>query len=170
MDSETFCREFLPARDRMFRLALSMLGDGAEAEDAVQDVLERLWSRRGDLGRYGNLEAMAVITVRNFCLDRLRAKGSRLKREEKVRAKAESESDIHTPVEMRDMGRIAGELISALPEKQRLVMHLRDVEGYEMEEIAVITDMDAAAVRVTLSRARKTIREKLQKIIDYGNE
>ncbi|MBO7325266.1 MAG: sigma-70 family RNA polymerase sigma factor, partial [Bacteroidales bacterium] len=54
------------------------------------------------------------------------------------------------------------------PEKARTVIHLRDVEGYEMEEIADIVGDDVATLRVTLSRARKTIRERTIKIMNYG--
>jgi len=170
MDSETFTTEVFPLRDRMFRLARRMLGDEAEAEDAVQDILERLWSRRGELGRYDNLEAMTMVTMRNACLDRIRMRDSRRRGGDRIRAWTETSADGRIPIEMRDVGRIAERIIASLPEKQRLVIHLRDVEGYPAEEIALIAEMEVVAVRMALSRARKTVREQLQKIIDYGNK
>ena len=59
-------------------------------------------------------------------------------------------------------------IMEELPEQQKMVLQLRDVEEYEFEEIAKLLDMSATAVRVTLSRARKTVREKLVKKHNYG--
>ena len=58
--------------------------------------------------------------------------------------------------------------IALLPEKQRAIIQLRDIEGYNYNEIAEIMEMDEASVRVTLSRARKSIKEKLIKIGENG--
>ena len=57
-----------------------------------------------------------------------------------------------------------------LPDKQRIIIHLRDVEGYEFEEIARILESDETSVRVNLSRARKRVKEELLNAINYGLE
>jgi RNA polymerase sigma-70 factor (ECF subfamily) len=59
--------------------------------------------------------------------------------------------------------------MKALPQAQQLIMHLRDIEGYDFESIGEILDMSENAVRVNLSRARKRIREQLSAnfIYDY---
>ena len=169
MDSETFSREVIPIRDRMFRLAKSMLSDHAEAEDAVHDVMEKLWLRRDTLSGYDNLGALVMVSVRNTCLDRIRSRKTRAKGNEAVRQSARAWSDERVAIETRDLGRMAAAIIASLPEKQRVIIHLRDVEGYPMEEIARIAGMELPAVRMALSRARKAVREQLQKIMDYGN-
>jgi RNA polymerase sigma-70 factor (ECF subfamily) len=61
-----------------------------------------------------------------------------------------------------------GELMAELPEKQRQVMHLRDIEGYSYNEICEILEIDMSQVKVSLFRARNAVREKLQKMDAYG--
>ncbi len=61
-----------------------------------------------------------------------------------------------------------GRIIEGLPEQQKLVIQLRDIEEYDLDEIAKMLDMNNTAVRVALSRARKTIREKLTNTHNYG--
>ncbi|MEY4905349.1 MAG: hypothetical protein RLZZ292_3164, partial [Bacteroidota bacterium] len=59
-------------------------------------------------------------------------------------------------------------IINQLPEQQRLIIQMRDIEQYEFEEIAKVLDMNETAIRVALSRARKTIRESMTKTHNYG--
>ena len=58
--------------------------------------------------------------------------------------------------------------MDALPKTQKLILQLRDIEHYEFNEIAKILDMNEVTIRVSLSRARKTIRKKLMKTNNYG--
>lgn len=161
--------EVLPLRDGMFRLAASLLSDRAEAEDAVQDVLERLWLNRERFARCASPAAFAMTAVRNACTDRIRGRNIRSKTAATIRAGACLTEDADRAMDECDLGRLARSVIASLPEKQRLVIHLRDVEGYEMEEIAAMAEMEPPAVRMALSRARKTVRERLQKIMEHGN-
>ena len=68
----------------------------------------------------------------------------------------------------KDMASLTRRLIAGLPEKQRVAIHMRDVEGYEIEEIAALLECDEASVRMNLSRARKSVREQLIKLMNYG--
>ena len=68
----------------------------------------------------------------------------------------------------RDIATLTRSIISKLPEKQRLAIHLRDVEGYEIEEIGEVLGIDENSVRMNLSRARKSVRTELIKAINYG--
>ncbi len=67
-----------------------------------------------------------------------------------------------------DMATLTRKLMEELPDKQRIAIHMRDIEGYEIEEIANLLESDEASVRVNLSRARKSIREQLIKLMNYG--
>jgi len=58
--------------------------------------------------------------------------------------------------------------IKTLPVQQQLIIQLRDIEQYEFKEIAEVLDMKETAIRVALSRARKTLKEKLIKAHNYG--
>jgi RNA polymerase sigma-70 factor (ECF subfamily) len=68
----------------------------------------------------------------------------------------------------RDIAALTRSIISKLPEKQRLAIHLRDVEGYDIEEIGEVLGIDETNVRMNLSRARKSVRTQLIEAMNYG--
>jgi RNA polymerase sigma-70 factor (ECF subfamily) len=164
MDSREFEKIVDRMRDGIYRLARSMLGCGAEADDAVHDVLERMWRRAGELSGHGNVEALVWTATRNHCVDRLRRR--------RVRAAGADAGDRgwepSHEMEMREMHSAVEAAIAELPMKQRMVIHLRDIEGMEFDEIAAATSIDESAVRVNLSRARKAVRERVTKMMNYG--
>lgn len=149
-------------QDRVYRLAAGITGDNAEAEDIVQDLYEKLWRRRLLVAGYRNPEAYILTAARNLCLDRLRARRQTLE----VTPQIATEDTQHQ--EGKDLGDIAGRLIAALPEKQRTVIRLRDVECMEIDEIAKVMRINESAVRMSLSRARASVKEQMIKIMNYG--
>lgn len=168
MNYTEFDKRVLSMKDRIYRLARSMLCDTAEAQDATQDILEKLWRQKDSLAGYDNLEAFVYTSTRNHCIDRIRSRNTRLAKSESIGYASERTAEISREIEMRDMRRAVENVIATLPEKQQMVIHLRDIEECEFDEIARIVGIDEANVRVTLSRARKTVREKLVKIMDHG--
>lgn len=164
MQIEEFTERVLPLKDRLFRFAGCFLKEREDARDVVQDVLMKLWEKRDHLGRIENTEAFLMRMIRNRCLDKV--KGSRLvpmNREAEARMEARA-SEEERLWERRDTVTLVRKLITRLPEQQRTVIHLRDVEQMEFEEIALISGMQVNAVRVCLSRARKQVREELLEI------
>lgn len=155
-------------KDRIFRLAKSMLGSSAEAEDAVQDILEKLWRQRGSLAGFDNTEAFVYTSARNHCIDRIRSRNMKLEKAESIAYESSRTAEISGGIEARDMKRAVEAIIATLPERQQVVIHLRDVEELEFGEIAEATGMDETNVRVALSRARKAVREQLIKIMEHG--
>jgi RNA polymerase sigma-70 factor (ECF subfamily) len=73
----------------------------------------------------------------------------------------------HKIAELKDEVQSVHQVIQQLPEQQRMIVHMRDVEGMEYDEIAEIMKMNLNALRVNLSRARKTIRERVTKKKQY---
>jgi RNA polymerase sigma-70 factor (ECF subfamily) len=71
-------------------------------------------------------------------------------------------------VEAKDSADWVSRIIEELPEQQKIIVQLRDIEAYDFDEIAKVVDMNPTAIRVALSRARKTIREQLTKTHRYG--
>jgi RNA polymerase sigma-70 factor (ECF subfamily) len=71
-------------------------------------------------------------------------------------------------LENADSVGLVKQIISGLPELQRKIIHLRDIEQFEYEEIAEATEMNVNAIRVNLSRARKKVRDEILKIQNYG--
>jgi RNA polymerase sigma-70 factor (ECF subfamily) len=152
-------------KDTVFRLARSILSDIHLAEDVTQDVFVRVWQQREAILRSDHPRAYICRIAHNLAIDRLRHR-------ERERSFAIEEVTItsrnYDDTERSDMVMLTKRFISELPERQRIVIHLRDVEGYELEDIAQILETDEASVRVNLSRARKSIREQLTKMINYG--
>ncbi len=154
-------------KDKVFRFAARILDNYEDAQDVVQDVLERLWIKRESLHQYDNIEALSLKNARNLCMNRI--KHQKQKRDKLITiANEQKELYNHTNQEEKELDVITKQLISKLPEKQKMVIQLRDVEGFEFKEISEILEMDINAIRMNLSRARHRIREQLIKIMNHG--
>ena len=167
MKQSEFLKTVMPFKDKVFRLAKRLLISTEEAEDATQELYFKLWNNKEKLGKYNSIEAFAMTMTKNYCFDRLKSKqASNLKL---VHSNyKENDTSLSKKVELNDSVNIVHELIENLPEQQKLVIQLRDVEQYEFEEIGKMLNMKPTAVRVTLSRARKTIKNQLLKQHNYG--
>ncbi|BCY29626.1 RNA polymerase sigma factor [Flavobacterium okayamense] len=167
MKQQEFINIISPFKDKLFRLAKRMLVSTEEAEDATQEVLIRLWNRNDNLKSYNSVEALAVTMTKNYCLDQLKSK--RASNLQIVHNNySDNKASVEREVEGRDSWNWVEKIINELPEQQRLIIQMRDIEEYEYEEIAKALDMQETAVRVALSRARKTIREQLTAKHNYG--
>jgi RNA polymerase sigma-70 factor (family 1) len=169
MNAEAFQNAVLPVKNKLFRFALNFLGDEEEAKDVVQEVFIRVWNGRERLNEIQNWEAWCMTITRNLSLDRIRTMTRKQTQplEKTFHVKLNDQTPHESTESQESMQRI-NELISALPEKQRQVMHLRDVEGYSYNEISDILEIDLNQVKVNLFRARNAVREKLVKINAYG--
>ena len=167
MNQQEFIKTISPFKDRIFRLAKRLLVSTEEAEDATQEVLVRLWNNKEKLGGYASVEALAMTITKNYCLDQLKSK--RASEMRIVHSNyTDREAGLQQQAEDRDSWNWVEKIIATLPEQQRMIVQMRDIEEYEFEDIAKIMDMNETAVRVALSRARKTIREELLKKHSYG--
>lgn len=169
MDLEAFQNRVLPAKNKLYRFALRFLNNEEEAKDVVQEVFIRVWNGREQMNEVQNWEAWCMRITKNLSLDRIRS----LNR--KSAQPLDKAFDIHHPeltpyetTEMHERMQSISTLIASLPEKQRQVIHLRDVEGYSYTEICDIMEIDMNQVKVSLFRARNSVREKLMKINAYG--
>jgi RNA polymerase sigma-70 factor (ECF subfamily) len=171
MNLETFQTRVFPVKNKLFRFAFRLLGSTEEAKDVVQEVFIKVWNGREQLEEIQNIEAWCMRVTKNLSLDRLRQQQRRPTDpiEKGFYVQQTALSPLDTVVTTENMKRI-GELMAILPEKQRHVMHLRDVEGYSYQEISEILEIDMSQVKVNLFRARNAVREKLQKINAYGLE
>jgi RNA polymerase sigma factor (sigma-70 family) len=169
MELGEFKIKVLPLRNKLFRFAKRLLNSTEEAEDIVQEVFIKLWNRREKLDEYRSVEALAMVTTRNLCLDKLKVKKITTERIEDLRNDIE-ETRNDRSVDFSEVIDKIHAIIQTLPEQQKSVIQLRDIEGYDFEEIAEIMEINENAIRVTLSRARKKIREKLSesKIYEYS--
>ena len=167
MNQAEFLNIIVPFKDKIFRLAKRLLISTEEAEDATQEVLLKLWKNKEQMENYKNVEAFSMTMTKNYCLDKLKSKHAQNLKIVHSNYKDENVS-LQKQIELNDSISWVGKIIENLPEQQRIVIQLRDVEQYDLDEIANMLEMNNTAVRVTLSRARKTIREKLTNTHSYG--
>ena len=146
--------------DFMFRLACSILGRSEEAQDMMQDVVERILRKSDRLDGVENIDAFIARSVRNACIDRIR-------RRKETTPKIPEYPDDKSPDRWSDR-QLVHRALARLPEKQRMAVHLKDIEGYSNKEIADILETDEGNVRTTLSRGRKALREIIEKEVGYG--
>lgn len=167
MTQKEFLNIVMPFKDKVFRLAKRLLISTEEAEDATQEVLLKLWNNKEKIEEYKNVEAFSMTMTKNFCFDKLKSKQSQNLKI--VHSNYEDGAvSLQKQIELNDSVNWVSKIIEDLPEQQRMVVQLRDIEAYDLDEIAQMLDMNNTAVRVALSRARKTIREKLTNTHSYG--
>ena len=167
MNQSDFLKVVLPFKDKVFRLAKRLLVSTEEAEDATQELFFKLWRNKEKLAEYKNVEAFAMTMTKNYCYDRLKSKQASNLTLVHSNYK-EKDTSLDKKVEYRDSVNQVHRLIEKLPEKQKLIIQFRDVEQYDFDEICKMMDMKPTAIRVALSRARKTIRQELIKQHSYG--
>ncbi|MDR0566416.1 MAG: RNA polymerase sigma factor [Prevotellaceae bacterium] len=162
MDKTGFDQLVAQLRPKMYRFALAFVKRHDEAEDVAQDVSLNLWRRRASLSSLRSVEAYAMSAVKNRCLDYLRSMPGKTDELTASLHPAHEQTPL-AAVEQADMVAQVGKLVEGLPVQQQMAIRLRDVEGYELSEIAEILSMNEGAVRANLSRARQKIRDQLFK-------
>ena len=167
MNQNEFITIINPFKDKVFRMAKRLLVSREEAEDATQEVLVKLWNKNESLGELKSVEAMAMTMTKNYCLDQLKSK--RASNLTIVHNNfVSNDASLQRKIEDVDSLSWVEKIINDLPEQQKLIVQMRDIEEMEFEEIGKILEMNETAVRVALSSARKTIREVMTKTHNYG--
>lgn len=162
MNHETFKETVFVLKDEMYRFAKRFVVSNDEAEDVVQDLMMKFWQKKDELQQFGNLKSYALKSVKNECLNRL-------KHHEVKTGFANLQvhrSELYQ-MEVNNLKEHIINYINELPEKQKMVIHLKDVEEYEVSEIAEILEMEENAVRVNLMRARQKVKEQISKLMTY---
>ena len=165
MKSDTFFHSIiLPQKDVLYRLALSLVKDKLEAEDIVQDVFLKLWDKRDEWKNIENVEAYCFRMAKNLSLDRMTS--LRMKTTESISSEDSDYKfvDSQTPLsqfERMEKRQAIDKSIELLPENQRMVFQLREVEGMSYQEIAATLNISEELVKVSLYRARNKLKDLL---------
>jgi len=167
MNQKEFMQLVNPFKDKVFRMAKRLLVSTEEAEDATQEVLVKLWHKNDNLDEYKSIEAVAMTMTKNYCLDQLKSKRAGNMRIVHNNF-TDREASLQKQVEDKDTWQWVERIMNDLPEQQKLIVQMRDIEEMEFEEIGKILGMNESAIRTALSRARKTIRETMTKTHHYG--
>lgn len=143
--------------DELYRFALRYTGDGDLSHDTVQDTFVKLWEQHNDLHVKG-IKGYLIRVLYRFLVN--------VHRHEVVCRNARdsllppsNEYEQHYDFELHDAMQTA---LNQLPEIQRQLLLLKDLEGYEYCEMAEMTGLSEQQVAVYLYRARKKMRELLQ--------
>lgn len=149
---------------KLYGYAFRILQNQEESEDAVQEIFIKLWNMGEKLEEYSSIDALATTMTKNHCIDQFRKK-KHIDREEN---NLHDYSYItypspHEQLEQTESNDIIHDIIHNLPDKYKVVIRLREIEGLSYEEIAEKTKQNINTLRVTLSRARKIIRDEYNK-------
>lgn len=165
----SFRNNILPLKNQLYRLALRITLDSAEAEDIVQETLIKVWNRRNTWEEISNIEAFCFTICRNLALDAIKRHGSHDEPlGELSREHADNTSNPSDKAIVNDQLDILRKIVDALPEKQRSCIQLRDFEGKPYKEIAAILGITEEQVKVNIFRGRQTIKQRFQKMDNYG--
>ncbi len=148
---------------RLFGYAARVLGDRAEAEDVVQEAMMKLWKIAPDW-RQGEakVSTWAYRVTVNLCTDRLRRRKTRA--QVALDGVAEPESDMPSVVEAiteKDRADALQAALDKLPDRQKLAVALRHIEGLTNPEIAEIMDIGVEAVESLTARGKRALRAAL---------
>ena len=151
-------------KDEMYRFAKRFVMSSDEAEDVVQDLMMKFWQKKEEIAAFGNIKSYAMRSVKNECLNRLKHHDVKM---------GFADFQLHRSelyqIETNNLKEHILNFIRQLPEKQKAVIHLKDVEEYDISEIAEMLEMEENAVRVNLMRARQKIKEQITQLMNYEN-
>ena len=152
-----------PFQQKLFRYSLRIVGDHMEAEDVIQELMIKIWKKKEQFLQIDNKEAWCMTLTRNMSIDKTRRKKHRTANIEDFHFIKDNTATPYQTMESEDNMSQLNELIEGLSEKQKTVVHLRDVEGYSYKEIAQITGYTVDQIKVHLHRARMILRKQINR-------
>jgi RNA polymerase sigma-70 factor (ECF subfamily) len=163
MQSESnLFKQINPFKDKLYRYALNILKSDVDAEDVIQEVLIKVWQRRDQFDLIDNKEAWCMTVTRNLCIDKIRAKKQSSQDVSEYHFIADHSAPPDIQAEDRENLKIVMDVLNTLPENQKEIIHLRDIEGYTYKEISDLIGISEDQVKVNLFRARQKLKEKLK--------
>lgn len=165
----SFRNDILPLKNQLYRLALRITLNTAEAEDIVQETMIKVWNKRDQWNEIDNIEAFCFTICRNLSLDSIKRSSHR--GESLDATQTDRPDSSNTPSQQtieNDQMRIVRHIVDSLPEKQRTCIQLRDFEGKPYKDIAKIMDITEEQVKINIFRGRKTIKERFENLDKYG--
>lgn len=167
MKTKAFKDRVLSLTDRIFPMMARLLGSKTKAEDATQEIMMKLWVKRKQIENHPNLSGFVFTMARNYCLDSIKKKKLDIISADHQLLHLEADMG-HGDFEWRELKALVDTILEQLPEQQKEIMTMRDIDGMEFTEIAEVTQLKIEHIRVLLSRARKQVATALKKIEDYG--
>ncbi|MCF6352712.1 MAG: RNA polymerase sigma factor [Cyclobacteriaceae bacterium] len=168
MSLEAFKARVLPVKDKLFRYTLRILKNEDEAKDVVQETFIKVWNKRDKMHNYENMEAWCIRVGRNLALDKLKSKHNSTVDINNAYDLQSNTQSPYSSAEQSDTISSIHYFINQLPDLQKQVIQLRDIDGFSYQEISDILKQNLNSVKVNLFRARKQVREQLIQVNAYG--
>ncbi|MCR4765462.1 MAG: sigma-70 family RNA polymerase sigma factor [Bacteroidaceae bacterium] len=168
MKEISFREDILPLKDRLFQVALRITFDRAEAEDIVQETLIKVWNKRQDWNSLESIEAYCLTLTKNLAIDKREKKDSQTIELTAANDKSLDDASPHEVLEQKERLMLVHQLMEKLPDKQRLIMELRDIEEKSYKDIAQMLNITEEQVKINLFRARQKVRQGFLKLTAYG--
>jgi RNA polymerase sigma factor (sigma-70 family) len=168
MTTEEFKNTVIPYSRKLYPMLFRILKDEEETRDALQDLMVKLWNKRKELAACSNPSAYIITVAKNHSFDLLKKKRPLRISESEEQKLRNMKAEDHNSDVVEKLAHVS-RIIEALPEKYRTVIRLRDIDGFEFEEIKEMTGLEVPNLRVILSRARQMVKEEVEKMYDYEN-
>jgi len=169
MTAEEFKNSVLPYSGKLYPLLGRILANDEEIRDALQEIMLKLWNKRDKLEELKCLEAYIITVAKNYCID--------LKKKKKPSYVDGTSSILFLNIEDRGLDpdikekyELVQQAIAGLPDKYQTILQLRDIDGFSFKEIKEMMNLEVANIRVILSRARRKVKEEVEKIMDYEDK
>ncbi|WP_405606515.1 RNA polymerase sigma factor [Polaribacter sp. Asnod1-A03] len=166
MNKKDFKINVFSLSERIYPMVARMLGGNENAEDAIQEIMIKLWEKRNYVAKHPNIKGLVFLTARNHCIDILRKKPLLID-DSLSHLKVLKSSTESLDIEWQELNGIIKNILKQLPEQQKEVFIMRDIDGYEFIEIAATLEIRIEHARVLVSRARKFIGVALEKTYNY---
>lgn len=163
-----FRTDILPLKNQLYRLALRITLNTAEAEDIVQETLIKVWNRRETWDQIDNIEAFCFTVCRNLSLDSIKRHDNQNKTlDDKGGDQIDLSNDPSGQTIVNDQMNMVRQIVDSLPEKQRSCIQLRDFEGKTYKDIALVLGISEEQVKVNIFRGRQTIKQRFEKLDNF---
>ncbi|MDR2805104.1 MAG: RNA polymerase sigma factor [Dysgonamonadaceae bacterium] len=163
MKQDHFRNKILPLSDKLFRLALSITGNRQDAEDVVQDALLNVWKKK-EWETVENPEAYCYRSVRNIAIDKISLKESQQEAWNDNYDRPDAAISVQERLEQEEHLLLLENAIRKLPEKQRAIFQLREVEELNYKQIAEAMNISEEQVKVNLFRARQKVKTFFERL------
>ena len=162
MQNETIIKSIDRFKDKLYRFSLKIVGNQFDAEDVLQELMIKIWKKREDYAEIENKEAWCMTVTRNLCIDKIRKRKGDTYDITEYHTISDGSPTPDIIAEEKESLSMVMRLLNELPDNQKEIIHLRDVEGYTYKEISEIINLSEEQVKVNLYRARQKFKEKLK--------
>ncbi len=167
MKEISFRDDILPLKDKLFRVALRITFDRAEAEDIVQETLIKVWNKREEWNSLDSVEAYCLTLTKNLAIDMREKMDARTEELTDEYDQAHDDANPYEKLEQKERLMWVHKLMEELPDKQRKIMQMRDIEEKSYKEIAQALDITEEQVKINLFRARQKVKQGFLRLDAY---